>query len=140
MSATETQHLIKIFCLFILFSFTSVATASQPAKVVIHINNPLKMTMLVNNVKNLRKTLGPDAVLKVVVNGPAVARFTSLSQSRDQLDKLLEQNTEIAVCSFALKNKNIVKTSLFSGTTYLEGGGAAKLVELQQQGYAYIKP
>ena len=140
MNVFVNRHLIKLLCFFTILLFSTVTAAKQPAKVVVHINNPLKMTMLVNNVKNLRKVLGQDAKIIVVVNGPAVARFTKLSQSRAQLDKLLEQNTEVAVCSFALKNKKIAKSSLYEGMTYLENGGVAMLVQLQQEGYAYIKP
>lgn len=137
------------------FNFLSTALASflivsiitinplyaQPTdKVVLHINNPLKMTMLVNNIKNLRKMLDKDAVIAVVVNGPAVARFSTTFSSRKQLDEILQQDAEVNICSFALKNKNISKQQLFEGVYYLEDGGVSKLVKLQQQGYAYIKP
>lgn len=114
---------------------------AQPTdKVVLHINNPLKMTMLVNNIKNLRKMLDKDAVIVVVVNGPAVARFSTAFSSRKQLDQILQQDAVVNICSFALKNKNISKDQLFEGVVYLEDGGVSKLVEFQQQGYAYIKP
>lgn len=114
--------------------------AQTTDKVVLHISNPLKMTMLVNNIKNLRKSLDKDAVIAVVVNGPAVARFSSSFSSRKQLDEILQQDAEVSVCSFALKNKNISKEQLFEGVSYLEDGGVIRLVKLQQQGYAYIKP
>ena len=114
--------------------------AQTTDKVVLHISNPLKMTMLVNNIKNLRKSLDKDAVIAVVVNGPAVARFSSSFSSRKQLDEILRQDAEVNICSFALKNKNISKKQLFEGVYYLEDGGVSKLVKLQQQGYAYIKP
>jgi len=114
---------------------------AQPKdKVVLHINNPLKMTMLVNNIKNLRKMLDKDAVIVVVVNGPAVSRFSTAFSSRKQLDQILQQDAVVNICSFALKNKNISKDQLFEGVIYLEDGGVSKLVEFQQQGYAYIKP
>lgn len=126
---------------FISIFICDIALADVvPAKVVVHINNPLKMTMLVNNVGNLRKALGKETKIVVVVNGPAVARFTKLSQSRKQLDRLLELNSEIAVCAFSLRSKNFIEDNLYPGTIYLENGGVAKLVELQQLGYAYIKP
>jgi len=134
------KHLVIAAYFLVILLFTNMASAKQPAKVAIHINNPLKMTMLVNNVKNMRKVLGPEAKIIVVVNGPAVARFTKMSQSRAQLDSILSDNAEVAICSIALKNKKIAKSSLYKGMNYLENGGAAKLVELQHEGYAYIKP
>lgn len=93
--------------------------ANQVDKVVLHINNPTKMTML--------------------VNGPAVARFSTAFSSRKQLDEILHQKATVNICSFALKNKKIPKEQLFDGVTYLEDGGVSTLVKLQQQGYVYIK-
>jgi len=125
----------------IILAISGNSVYAQPTdKVVLHINNPLKMTMLVNNIKNLRKMLDKDAVIAVVVNGPAVARFSTTFSSRKQLDEILRQDAEVNICSFALKNKNISKKQLFEGVYYLEDGGVSKLVKLQQQGYAYIKP
>jgi len=132
----------KIFSVFFIitaFSF-SPAYAKETDKVVLHLNNPLKMTMLVNNIKNLRKMLGNDADIAVVVNGPAVARFSTTFASRKQLDEILHQKATVNICSFALKNKHISKSQLFEGVTYLEDGGVSTLVKLQQQGYVYIKP
>ena len=84
--------------------------------------------------------LDKDAVIAVVVNGPAVARFSTTFSSRKQLDEILQQDAKVNICSFALKNKKISKEQLFEGVIYLEDGGVSKLVKLQQQGYAYIKP
>ena len=121
-------------------AFTSAQLyANQVDKVVLHINNPTKMTMLVNNIKNLRKMLDTNAKIVVVVNGPAVARFSTSFSSRKQLDEILHQKATVNICSFALKNKKIPKEQLFDGVTYLEDGGVSTLVKLQQQGYVYIK-
>ncbi|RDH84708.1 MAG: hypothetical protein DIZ80_04370 [endosymbiont of Galathealinum brachiosum] len=133
---------LKNLILFFIFSLLTINTAysQQTDKVVLHINNPLKMTMLVNNVKNLRKMLGKDAVISIVANGPAVARFSTVFSSRFQLDEILKQKASVNVCSFALKNKRIKKEQLFGGVNYLEDGGVAELVKLQQNGFSYIKP
>jgi len=132
----------KFFSLFFIVSafLGNPVLAKETDKVVLHLNNPLKMTMLVNNIKNLRKMLGKDADIAVVVNGPAVARFSTTFASRKQLDEILHQKATVNICSFALKNKHITKAQLFDGVTYLEDGGVSTLVKLQQQGYVYIKP
>jgi len=137
----QKRYLSALLLGFMLyFASITISSADNRDKVVLHINTPTKMTMLVNNVINLRHVLGKDADIRVVVNGPAVARFTTLSESRNQLDQILQQNASVAVCSYALKNKKISKELLYEGTQYLEDGGVANLVKLQQQGYAYIKP
>ncbi|HEY9202216.1 MAG TPA: DsrE family protein [Gammaproteobacteria bacterium] len=119
--------------------FTPLSAAASQSKVVLHLNTPQKMTMLVNNVKNLREKLGPKADIVVVINGPAVSRFSTLAESREQLDELLTEKAEVMICSYAMSNRNLTRVQLLEGTTFLENGGVAKLVELQQDGYAYIK-
>ena len=129
----------SFFLLLFSIAYSQTLTAAAENKVVLHLNTPEKMTMLVNNVKNLRDKLGKQADIVIVVNGPAVSRFTSLSSSRTQLDEILSLNANVSICSIALENGNLSKVNLLEGTTYLEDGGATKLVELQQAGYAYIK-
>ena len=135
------KRLISFF-LFLLFTavFSQTSIAATDNKVVLHLNTPQKLTMLVNNVKNLRLKLGRQADIVVIVNGPAVSRFTNLATSRSQLDEILELNANVSICSFALKNRNLLKVNLLAGTTYLEDGGVTEIVNLQQAGYAYIKP
>ena len=130
------------FFLYLLFTivFSQTSIAASNSKVVLHLNTPEKMTMLVNNIKNLRLKLGKKADIVVVVNGPAVSRFTSLASSRSQLDEILELNASVSICSFALKNRSLLQVNLLDGTIYLEDGGVTEIVKLQQAGYAYIKP
>lgn len=117
-----------------------LSAAADQSKVALHVNTPEKMTMLVHNVKNLREKLGPKADIVVVINGPAVIRFSTLAESREQLDELLTEKAEIMICSYAMSNRNLTRVQLLEGTQFLENGGVAKLVELQEDGYAYIKP
>jgi len=131
---------LTFLLLTLLLSFSQSLHAKQLNQVVLHLNTPEKMTMLTNNVKNLRNKLGKEANIVVVVNGPAVVRFTQLAKSRKQLDTMLGLGADVAICSYALKNRKLLKVQLLDGTTYLEDGGVAKLVELQQAGFAYIKP
>jgi len=132
--------LSSIVLLLLSITFSQTLTADSNDKVVLHLNTPGKMTMLVNNVKNLRTKLGKQADIVVVVNGPAVSRFTNLASSRSQLDEMLELNVDVSICSIALKNRKLLKVNLLEGTTYLEDGGVTKIVKLQKAGYAYIKP
>jgi len=135
------KSLLSPFSLLVFtIAFSQTLIAAPDSKVVLHLNTPEKMTMLVNNVKNLREKLGEQADIIVIVNGPAVSRFTNLASSRSQLDEILGLNASVSICSFALKNRNLLKVNLLEGTTYLEDGGVTKIVMLQQAGYAYVKP
>ena len=129
--------LTVLLCAFLLIPLSAIA---EQSKVVLHVSTPQKMTMLVNNVKNLRENLGPTADIVVVINGPAVIRFSNLAESREHLDQLLTENADVLICSSAMSNRKLSRVQLLEGTTYLENGGVSKLVELQQEGYIYIKP
>ena len=120
--------------------FSQTSTAAPDSKVVIHLNTPEKLTMLLNNIKNLRLKPGEQADIVIVVNGRAVSCFTSLAASRSRLDEILELNTNVSIFSYALKNRSLLQVNLLENTTYLEDGGVTELVKLQQAGYRYIKP
>ena len=129
--------LTVLLCAFLLVPLSAIA---EQSKVVLHLSTPQKMTMLVNSVNNLRENLGPSADIVVVINGPAVMRFSTLTDSREQLDQLLAAKADVMICSYAMSNRKLSRVQLLEGTTYLENGGVTKLVELQQDGYIYIKP
>jgi hypothetical protein len=95
--------------------------------------------VLVENINSLRGTYGDKLDIIVVVNGPAVTKFARFSNTEEQIQKILDQGAKVSVCSIAMNNRKILREQLLDGIDYLQQGGVAKLIELQEQGYAYIK-
>jgi hypothetical protein len=111
-------------------------------KVVFHIDfdsTPV-LEILLGNIKNLLKER--DAEVAVVANGYAVKLFTkaNLSKYEPEIRKLLESGVEFYVCNNALKNLVGVQPSEISGLCKIIPAGVVKLIELQNMGFAYIKP
>ena len=134
------MRIVKKITLLISLLFLPLSGFSaEKSRVVLHLSDQQKLQMLVNNVTNIRKALGDRADIIIVVNGPAVTRFARFANTEKQVQKILSQDAEISVCSIALRNRKILKDQLIEGIVYLEQGGVARLIELQQQQYSYIK-
>lgn len=130
---------LKIFLLLFQLLIVSTVFASEKNKVVLHLSNQHKLHNLVNNVTNIRKAYDDEMHIVVVVNGPAVTKFAKFSNSQEQVDALLEMKAEVSVCAIAMSKNEILKENLLDGLIYLEKGGVARIIELQTQGYSYIK-
>jgi intracellular sulfur oxidation DsrE/DsrF family protein len=115
------------------------AMAAEAPKVVLHLNNQHKLHILESNILNLRKSFGDKVDIVVVVNGPAVIQFAKFAKTENRIRGMLDQQAEISVCSNAMRNNDLLRQQLLDGIIYLDQGGVARLVELQQQGYSYIK-
>ena len=129
---------LRIFLVALLI-LPAAGYATDKSKVVLHLSNQYLLHVLVNNVVNLRAAYGDSVDIIVVINGPAVTKFARFSNTEDQIELMLSLQTKISVCSIAMKNKKMLKEQLLDGVIYLEQGGVARLIELQEQGYAYIK-
>ena len=111
-------------------------------KAVFHIdlNDENIFRLALTNAENLLKAR-PETQTHLLVNGPAV-KFLCPANGSDALDRaenLLRQGVSIHVCENALRAFDISKEALLPGCATVPAGVVA-LIELQQQGCAYIKP
>jgi uncharacterized protein len=113
--------------------------ADEPVRVVFHINEAEKLPLLVNNTINLKKDLGKNVIIEVVVNGPAITRLASFSNTGESLQRMLDEGVEIGGCSNAIRGSQLDPSRLYPGVRIIEEGGVARLVQRQQQGYIYLK-
>jgi uncharacterized protein len=125
--------------MFAVLCMPGLLQAAEPTRVVFHINEGEKLSLLVNNTINLRNDLGKDVVIKVVVNGPAITRLASFSNTGESLQKMLDAGIEIGACSNSIRSSKMDPAKLYPGVTMIEEGGVTRLVRLQHQGYLYLK-
>ena len=105
-------------------------------KVVFHLNDLAKWSMLFANLNNLIQAQA-SLEIKVVVNGPAVSGYFA-TESLRQFTQLTAQGIHFYACQQALKAQGLLATNLpdeIKTVTY----GVEKLVSLQSLGAAYIK-
>ncbi|MDT6979884.1 hypothetical protein [Levilactobacillus zymae] len=103
--------------------------------VVVHLDDQANVALAQGNVHNLLTGL-PESRVVVVVNGPAVRSFLTPSW-RAFLADLPE--VEVDACANALRANGILAAQLPARVTVVPAG-VVRIVELEQRGFAYLKP
>lgn len=131
---------------FMLFTVLGAAQAEDKIhKVVIQVStdDPRTQKIALNNAVNLQKHYGLDnVVVEIVAYGPGLGLLTDKSKQADRVKSLAVQNITFSACNNTMK-KMSKKTGKLP--TLLEGvrtvpAGVSRLMEAQEEGYAYIRP
>lgn len=120
---------------------------SADRKMVIQVNSkdPITQKMALNSAKNLKKLLGKDAVdVEIVVYGPGIKMLESTGRSADKVKSLMaDYGVNVSVCNGALKayakRHGGNELDVISGVSTVKTG-AIRILELQEQGYSYLRP
>lgn len=104
-------------------------------KVVVHVDEAAKVRLAIGNVRNLLAAV-PTSEVVVVVNGPAITTIPAGAWA-DLLSQLPQ--VELDACHNAMDSNQITATDLPAGVTVI-AAGVVRIVELQEQGFAYLKP
>ena len=132
--------LLFLLLLHSLISFASDQPATQHEKVVLHLNDGYKLSVLENSVKYIRNDMGKHVDIKVVINGNAVTRLLRTNENSTQIvETVLKDNVDIELCHNALNNNNVKPEMLIEGLKVLQTDGNVTVIRYQQQGYLYIK-
>ncbi|MCH4056825.1 MAG: hypothetical protein LKE89_02615 [Lactobacillaceae bacterium] len=104
-------------------------------KVVVHVDEAAKVHLAIGNVRNLLAA-EPASEVVVVVNGPAITTFPAGAWAG-----LLNQvpQVELDACHHAMVSNQIAATDLPAGVTVV-AAGVVRIIELQEQGFTYLKP
>ena len=81
--------------------------------------------------------------LELVVHGPALRGFAKAgmdAEVRRQLDALLDRGVVLGACGNSMTSFQLTLADLPAGTRHLPQGGVVRVMELQEQGYTYIRP
>ena len=123
----------------------SVLAAGMGHKIVIQVStdDPLTQKIALNNAANLQKHYGIDNVeIEIVAYGPGLKMLTKKSGSAGRVEGLALSDITFSACG-----NNMAKVAKKSGEmpVLLEGvqqvpAGVARIMELQEQGYAYVRP
>jgi intracellular sulfur oxidation DsrE/DsrF family protein len=115
------------------------------SKVAYHLADLDKVNFVLGNIKNHYEGVGgPENVtIALVVHGPALKAFQSLSASPDVADRLRnlsKTGLKLNACGNTMKAQKITLQDLLPGFVEASEGGVVKLAELQAQGYVYLRP
>ena len=132
------KKIIYLLTLLVLLPFETAL--ADNINVLLHLNDKAKIPHLEKNIINLRKGLGEDVNIQVVINGRAVtAMLGGNTLTEEKVKSMLEQNASIGICHYAMSNNNVNEDRLIEGVSILKEGGIVTIVKLQQEGYIYIK-
>lgn len=128
----------------------AVAAQAKEHKIVFQIdeNSPQLMNLLLNNVSNIEdyyKQKGDTVKINVVAYGPGLMMLVkdkSPVSTRIAAMSLEHSNLEFDACHntmLAMEKQTGKPVKLIEEATVVPGG-IAKIVELEEQGYSYVRP
>ncbi len=115
-------------------------------KVFYHLNDGgvEKAKAVLVNIENHVQVVGWKNIeaLELVVHGPALRTFLARDidpDVRGKLETLLAGGLTFDACQITMTRQKIDPKDLFQGVTVVPSG-VARVMELQEAGYAYVKP
>ena len=96
-------------------------------------------TAVLNNVENVRKSLGEATEIEVVAHSKGLGMLLAKDNKlTDRMQKLSEAGVVFAACENTMKKKNVTKDQLVPFATTTDSG-VAEVVRKQEAGWSYIK-
>ena len=145
MNQTIKTFLALVLGALLAFSTVVNADSHTKNKLVIQVSTDDARTQMIalNNAVNLQKLYGVDNIqIEIVAYGPGLGLLTKKSGLAQRVESLAMQDITFSACGNTMKK---VASKTGNMPKLLEGvgqvtAGVARIMELQQQGYAYIRP
>lgn len=145
---------MKITTIFLaaVFSITTTMMAfaeGMTHKIAIHVNenDPAIMNIALNNIKNVTKyyaSKGDQVVVELVTYGPGLKMLTADSPVKERISAMsLDMDSlQFSACGNTHRNmsKKAGKEVELLSEAEIVPSGVVRLVELQEDGFAYVKP
>lgn len=128
------------------YAIREAAAFGTPAhKVVIQVSSgdPQVQRVALNNAANLLKAFGMDNVrVEIVAYGPGLSLLTRKSEFPERVPSMALQGIRFSACQNTMEG---IERRTGQLPDLLEGvqtvpSGVARIVELEEQGYAYVRP
>ncbi len=134
--------------LFGAFAVRQASAATEtPAqqRVVYHLADADRVVFVLGNLQNHVDGVGGPgkADIRLVVHGPALRAFHALAAQDHtvaMMTKLVDAGVGFDACANTMKAQGVKLDDLTPGFVVAEKGGVVRLAELQQQGFAYLRP
>lgn len=146
------RHILAAFAVVLAtFAAAPHAAAEPDVRVAIHVDegDPAKMNIVLNNAQNIEQyyaAQGKTVEIAIVAHGPGLNMFrTDKSPVKERIEvmELSNPNIHLEACGNTLagmtRKEGGVTPPLF-GHVEVVPSGAVRLIELQGQGWAYLKP
>ncbi len=121
------------------------AMAGPKHRVVIQVStaSPEAQTLTLNNAANLQSLVGEHNIkIEIVAFGPGLSMLTTKSHEAKRVESMAMHDITFSACHntmMAMEKKTGHKVVLLKGVGVVPSG-VARIMELQEQGYSYIRP
>lgn len=114
-------------------------------KLVIQVSTDDERTqkIAINNAVNVQKDYGIDNVaIEIVAYGPGLSILTPKSKQAKRIESLAQQNITFSACNNTMKGikKKTGKMPVLIKGVQVVPAGVSRIMELQEKGYAYVRP
>ncbi len=115
------------------------------AHVVIQVdqNKPKRWTLVLNNVQNMLDYMGPDKIQIVVVAfGPGLNMLLAHSPDAKRIESMAAEGVEFDACHNTMEAmaRKLGHMPVLLPQPVIVPAGVIRIVQLEQHGFAYIKP
>jgi uncharacterized protein len=134
-----------LLLIFITLSSQLVQAGDVMHKLVIQVSTDDVRTqnIAMNNAVNIQKALGMDNVMvEIVAYGPGLSMLTPKSPASKRVPSLAMQNITFSACGNTqskIEQKTGAKVVLVDGVQIVQAG-VLRIMQLQEQGYSYVRP
>ncbi len=145
MSSINKISAAIVIGLLMAISTNGFADSHSQHKLVIQVStdDPRTQKIALNNAVNLQKYYGIDNIaIEIVAYGPGLGMLTTKSSQADRITSLALQDITFSACGNTMKKvakKSGKMPKLLEGVGLVKAG-VVRIVELQEQGYAYVRP
>ena len=140
--------LLIAFLMLAVMNSSSVNSSEKEEKrhqVVIQVStdDPRTQKIAMNNAVNLQKLYGIDNVdIEIVAYGPGIGMLAGKNDYSSRIKSLIAQDITFSACMNTMDN---VKKKTGKAVELTEGvesvrAGVARIIELQEAGFSYIRP
>ena len=137
---------LSLFALLLLCgAVSSLQAAENMHRLVIQVStaDAKEQTLALNNAVNVQKHFGLDNVeIEVVAYGPGLSLLTRQNKQSQRVASLALQEITFSACGNTMKKmeqKTGKKPELTDGVNVVPAG-VVRIMELQEQGWSYIRP
>ncbi len=138
--------LVLTGCMGGMSNLKNAKNGFKQQKVVYHINDINKAFGALRNIKNHLNALG-DKNANIVVVTHSSGAFTLVDGSQDRrgrsfdsaVQTLADRGVKFEICANTIRGKKINKSRINLHASIVPSG-VARVIDLQQKGYLYIKP
>lgn len=138
------KHTFKLLLAIALASTLFPAygrTADKGHRVVFEVTSDGKEAWdsVLNNVENVKKSLGPDIQIEVVVHGKGLGMLLNEANPvKERLQSIAGKQVVFAACENTMKRKNVTREQLVPLAITVDSG-VAEVVRKQEAGWSYVR-